>query len=95
MVSKKRVPIAISFAILIIGTINLLIQLNKAHQEYTHWRSREKVLVKELQNLREETADHQEFLDQLRRNPDFQDEVARKELGYGSKEEWLYRFPND
>jgi len=51
--------------------------------------------VKELQNLRDEATQHQEFLDQLRRNPDFQDDVARKELGYGSKDEWLYRFPND
>lgn len=95
MVSKNRVPIAVSFVILILGAIYLFIQLSKAHQEYTHWRSREKVLVKELQNLRDEATQHQQFLDQLRRNPDFQDEVARKELGYGSKEEWLYRFPNE
>jgi len=32
-------------------------------------------------------------LDRLRRNPDFQDEVAKKELGYGKPDEWLYRFP--
>ena len=95
MITKKRAPIAISLFFLIMGAFYLFIQLSKAHQEYTHWKSRETVLVKELQNLREEATQHQEFLDQLRRNPDFQDEVARKELGYGAKEEWLYRFPRD
>ena len=73
----------------------LLIQLNGAHQEYSHWKSRESVLIKELESLKTEAAKHQKFLDQLRRNPDFQEDVARKELGYGRKEEWLYRFPAD
>jgi len=62
-------------------------------EEYKHWKTRESVLEKELEVLREETRAHQQFLDRLRRNPDFQDEVARKELGYGDPEEWLYRFP--
>jgi cell division protein FtsB len=65
----------------------LVIQVNQALQEYKHWQTRESVLEKELQVLREEAKLHQQFLDRLRRNPDFQDEVARKELGYGKPEE--------
>jgi cell division protein FtsB len=73
----------------------LVIQVNQALQEYKHWQTRESVLEKELQVLREEAKLHQQFLDRLRRNPDFQDEVARKELGYGKPNEWLYRFPEE
>jgi cell division protein FtsB len=28
----------------------------------------------------------------LRNDPDFQDDVARKELGYGKKDEKVFRF---
>ena len=49
---------------------------------------------KELDDLRIEANDHRQFLDKLRRDPDFQDAVARKELGYGKNEERLYRFPS-
>ncbi len=92
MISKK---IAIGALILFcLGCIiYLATQVNQALEEYKHWKTRESVLEKELEVLREETRAHQQFLDRLRRNPDFQDEVARKELGYGDPEEWLYRFP--
>lgn len=73
----------------------LALQVNQALQEYKHWKTRESVLEKELEVLREEARNHQQFLDRLRRNPDFQDEIARQELGYGNPEEWLYRFPED
>ena len=56
-------------------------QVNQALQEYKHWKTRESVLEKELEVLKKEAREHQQFLDRLRRNPDFQDEVARKELG--------------
>ena len=35
------------------------------------------------------------FLDKLRSDPDFQDAVARKELGYGKPDERLYRFSEE
>ena len=73
--------------------IYLLLQLNRTYDEFSHWKSREAVLKKELEDLRTEANDHRQFLDKLRRDPDFQDAVARKELGYGKKDELLYRFP--
>jgi len=76
-----------------LGLLYLSFQIKRAHGEYLHWKSRETVLIKELETLRKETTEHQLFLERLRRNPDFQDEVARKELGYGKPDEWLYRFP--
>jgi cell division protein FtsB len=94
MMTKKLFPFAI-FSLGLIAAIYLLIQLNRAYEEFSHWKSKEAVLEKELEDLRTEANDHRQFLDKLRRDPDFQDAVARKELGYGKKEERLYRFPSD
>ena len=93
MVTKKILTLAI-LSIVLLAAVYLLFQLNRAYEEFTHWKSREAVLEKELEDLRTEANDHRQFLDKLRRDPDFQDAVARKELGYGKSEERLYRFPN-
>ena len=93
MVTKKILTLAI-LSIVLLAAVYLLFQLNRAYEEFTHWKSREAVLEKELEDLRTEANDHRQFLDKLRRDPDFQDAVARKELGYGKAEERLYRFPN-
>jgi cell division protein FtsB len=92
MIKKKLFPISL-LIFSVISLCYLTLQVNQALQEYKHWKTRESVLEKELEVLREEARNHQQFLDRLRRNPDFQDEVARKELGYGKPNEWLYRFP--
>jgi cell division protein FtsB len=92
---KKKI---LTTALLLFSSACLLylaLQVNQALQEYKHWKTRESVLEKELEVLREEARSHQQFLDRLRRNPDFQDEIARQELGYGNPEEWLYRFPDE
>ncbi|MCH1612711.1 MAG: septum formation initiator family protein [Flavobacteriales bacterium] len=93
MVTKKILTLAI-LSIVLLAAVYLLFQLNRAYEEFTHWKSREAVLEKELEDLRTEANDHRQFLDKLRRDPDFQDAVARKELGYGKSEERLYRFPD-
>ena len=92
MLTKKLLTLTI-FSVILIAAIYLFIQLNRAYDEFSHWQSREAVLEKELDDLRTEANDHRQFLDKLRRDPDFQDAVARKELGYGKNEERLYRFP--
>ncbi len=89
--NKKIVTISI-FSVVFIAAIYLLLQLNRAYEEFSHWKTREAVLEKELGDLRKEANDHRQFLEKLRRDPEFQDAVARKELGYGSKDERLYRF---
>ena len=93
MIKKKVIPVSL-LIFSVISLSYLALQVNQALQEYKHWKTRESVLEKELEVLREEARNHQQFLDRLRRNPDFQDEVARKELGYGKPNEWLYRFPD-
>ena len=93
MLTKKLLTLTI-FSVILIAAIYLFIQLNRAYDEFSHWQSRETVLEKELDDLRTEANDHRQFLDKLRRDPDFQDAVARKELGYGKNEERVYRFPD-
>ena len=92
---KKKIFTSLLLLFSVACVVYLAIQVNQALMEYKHWKTRESVLEKELEVLREEARKHQQFLDRLRRNPDFQDEVARKELGYGHTEEWLYRFPEE
>ena len=94
MNSKKIILLTTSLLALVAGGY-LLLQLQTAFDEYTHWRSREAVLEKELEDLRQEAKTDRKFLDRLRRDPDFQDAIARKELGYGKTNERLYRLPKD
>ena len=95
-IKKSKTTIGLYLLVgLIIFTVGfyLMTQVKSVFEEYSHWKSREAVLEKELEQLRVEAKKHREFLDRLRRDPQYQDAVARKELGYGSSGERLYRFP--
>jgi cell division protein FtsB len=92
-ITKKNITPLVLLGFIICGIIYLFTQSRVAFEELLHWQTRESVLIKEIEALREESKAHQQFLDRLRRSPDFQDEVARKELGYSKPEEWLFRFP--
>jgi len=56
----KFLPILLLLAVLV-GVFYLGIQVNLAHSEYMHWKSRESVLVKEIQDLRRDAAQNQAF----------------------------------
>jgi len=90
---QKKIFLLGLIAIGLIGGGYLLIQIKQALDEYYHWKSREAVLEKELEELRIEVTKHRKFLDKLRTDPSYQEEIARKELGYGKEGERLYRFP--
>ena len=94
MNSRKIILLTASSLALLAGGY-LLQQLRDAFDEHSHWRSREAVLEKELEDLRQEAKADRKFLERLRRDPDFQDAIARKELGYGKTNERLYRLPKD
>ena len=72
--------------------VMLLIKLNEANTELSLWESKKEVLEEELKNMRIEANRNREFLEKLRKNPDFQNDVARRELGYGKKDEKVFRF---
>lgn len=94
MNTRKIILLSASILALFAGGY-LLLQFQAALEEYTLWRSKEAVLQKELEDLRQEVKEDREFLDRLRRDPDFQDAIARKELGYAKKDERLYRLPDE
>ena len=82
------------FAVAILVSLGFLgIRLKEAHDESEYWKTREATLKHELQELRKEVEEHGAFLDRLRRDPDFQDATARKELGFGKLGELNFRFP--
>ena len=90
-ISKKLLSFIV-FTIIAAAAVYLIFHLKNVYDEFAHWKSKEEVLEKELNDLRQEANSHRKFLEKLRRDPEFQDAVARKELGYGDKEERLYRF---
>ena len=94
MPENKKKPflptIVVGFGVFIL--VMLLIKLNEANRELSLWESKKEVLEEELKNLRIEAKRNREFLEKLRKNPDFQNDVARRELGYGKKDEKVFRF---
>jgi cell division protein FtsB len=92
---QKKILLLFITVLGVIGGSYLMIQIKQALDEYYHWKSREAVLEKELDDLRQEVTKHRKFLEKLRTDPNYQEEIARKELGYGKEGEKLYRFPKD
>ncbi|MDA7756316.1 septum formation initiator family protein [Opitutales bacterium] len=92
---QKKILLLFITVLGVIGGSYLMIQIKQALDEYYHWKSREAVLEKELDDLRQEVSKHRKFLEKLRTDPNYQEEIARKELGYGKEGEKLYRFPKD
>lgn len=79
----------------IVAMVFLGLSLKDAHDESEHWKTRKATLENELLELKQEVEEHGAFLDRLRRDPDFQDAMARKELGYGKPGELNIRFPKE
>ena len=69
-----------------------MIKLNDAYGELSLWESRRHVLEEELRVLKIETRKNRLFLEKLRNDPEFQNDVARRELGYAAENEKTYRF---
>lgn len=92
--SKRKYKITIILLVTIgfFGLFLLVMKVNHAYKELALWKSKKEVLEQELQELRTEAQKNREFLEMLRNDPDFQDDVARKELGYGKKDEKVFRF---
>ena len=78
-----------------VAMVFLGLSLRDAHDESKHWKARKATLEDELLKLRKEVEEHVAFLDRLRRDPGFQDAMARKELGFGKLGELNFRFPKE
>ena len=85
MSQKKILLLGITITGLIGGGY-LVIQIKQALDEYYHWKSREAVLEKELDDLRMEVTKHRKFLDRLRTDPSYQEEMPEKNWDMEKKE---------
>ena len=90
---KNRIFTGIIACITISAAVWLLISYKDALDELSFRESNKAVLEKDIYEFRKEANNNRNYLDNLRKNPDFQDATARKELGYGANGERVYRFP--
>jgi cell division protein FtsB len=90
---KNRIFTGIIACITISAAVWLLISYKDALDELSFRESNKAVLEKDIYEFRKEANNNRNYLDNLRKNPDFQDATARKELGYGANGERDYRFP--
>tara|TARA_B100002019_G_scaffold255678_1_gene238533 strand:+ start:369 stop:674 length:306 start_codon:yes stop_codon:yes gene_type:complete len=91
-ISKQKVFILALISLGCVAFVALLIKLNDAYGELSLWESRRHVLEEELRVLKIETRKNRLFLEKLRNDPEFQNDVARRELGYAAENEKTYRF---
>ena len=90
---KNRIFTGVIACITISAAVWLLISYKDALDELSFRESNKAVLEKDIYEFRKEANNNRNYLDNLRKNPDFQDATARKELGYGANGERVYRFP--
>ncbi|MDG1138601.1 MAG: septum formation initiator family protein [Opitutales bacterium] len=93
--SKNKIFTGIIVCIAISAAIWLLVSYKDALDELSYRESNKAVLEKDIHEFRKEADNNRKYLENLRKNPDFQDATARKELGYGAKGERVYRFPQE
>ena len=91
-ISKQKVFILALISLGCVAFVALLIKLNDAYGELSLWESRRHVLEEELRVLKIETRKNRLFLEKLRNDPEFQNDVARRELGYAAENEKTFRF---
>ena len=68
-------------------------RLFEEHRELEFRESKKAALEYEKSDLRVKIEHRRDFLDRLARDPEFQDAVVRRELGYGKTGETVYHFP--
>ena len=68
-------------------------RLFEEYRELEYRESKKAALEHESNDLREKIGHRRDFLDRLTRDPDFQDNVVRRELGYAKERETVYHFP--
>ena len=81
--SKKRIVKVTILIIVTVGFAWLGLSYKDAIDELMRRESDKAVLEKDIEELRKEANNNREYLEKLRKDPDFQDATARQELGYG------------
>ncbi|MBO93423.1 MAG: hypothetical protein CMI32_00800 [Opitutales bacterium] len=68
-------------------------RLFEEYRELEFRESKNAALKHERNDLHGKIEHRRDFLDRLSRDPELQDNVVRRELGYGKAGETVYRFP--
>ena len=69
-------------------------RLFEEYRELEYRESKKAALEHDKNDLQKKIEHRRDFLDLLARDPEFQDAVVRRELGYGKTGEIVFRFPS-
>ena len=73
----------------------MAIELYKTRNQLNYLKTRDQEYAKRIQEVEQNLAAKEEYLDKLLTDPVFLERVVRERLGYTRPEEWIYRFPEE
>lgn len=88
----NRILLTMLLAITVSIVVAFATAFLSSYREHQELQKREERLAKELQKKKEEHAYSQEYIDQMMKNPEFLEHVAREKLGYAKPEEKIIRL---
>ena len=78
-----------------VALVILAIELFKTRNQLTYLEARHADYLEKIQQIEQDLAAKDEYLDKLLTDPIFLERVARERLGWSNPEEWIYRFPQE
>ncbi len=85
-----------TFMLLCVGALVIMaIELYETRNQLTYLQKRHADYRERIQQIEQDLAAKDEYLDKLLTDPIFLERVVRERLGYSRPEEWIYRFPQE
>ncbi len=85
-----------TFMLLCVGALVIMaIELYETRNQLTYLQQRHADYRERIQQIEQDLAAKDEYLDKLLTDPVFLERVVRERLGYSRPEEWIYRFPQE
>ena len=85
-----------TFMLLCVGALVIMaIELYETRNQLTYLQKRHADYRERIQQIEQDLAAKDEYLDKLLTDPVFLERVVRERLGYSRPEEWIYRFPQE
>ncbi|MBC9868260.1 MAG: hypothetical protein F7O42_10355 [Opitutae bacterium] len=85
-----------TFMLLCVGALVIMaIELYETRNQLTYLQKRHADYRERIQQIEQDLAAKDEYLDKLLTDPVFLERVVRERLGFSSPEEWIYRFPQE
>lgn len=73
----------------------MAIELYKTRNQLDFLQERHAEFLQQIQQIEQDLAAKDEYLEKLFSDPVFLERVVRERLGWSKPEEWIYRFPQE